>query len=110
MRLYETNGRERIYNAAVKSLRLAVLAAVLVLPAGAQTTPGAAPPSSRPASTKQMVLPSHGDMLLGVFYLAAGAGPHSTAFPASNRTSTSRSFFAPAAGTCWPCITAALGE
>src|SRR5579864_1470008 len=79
MRLYETNGRERIYNAAVKSLRLAVLAAVLVLPAGAQTTPGAAPPSSRPASTKQMVLPSHGDMLLGVFYLAAGAGPHPTA-------------------------------
>jgi pimeloyl-ACP methyl ester carboxylesterase len=28
---------------------------------------------------QQMSLPSHGSMLLGVFYLAAGAGPHPTA-------------------------------
>ena len=28
---------------------------------------------------QQMILPSHGSMLLGVFYLAAGAGPHPTA-------------------------------
>jgi acetyl esterase/lipase len=32
-----------------------------------------------PAATEQMVLPSHGSNLLGVFYLAAGAGPHPTA-------------------------------
>lgn len=32
-----------------------------------------------PAQTQQMVLPSHGSMLLGIFYLAAGAGPHPTA-------------------------------
>lgn len=31
------------------------------------------------AATKQMVLPSHGSQLLGIFYLAAGAEPHSTA-------------------------------
>ena len=31
------------------------------------------------ASTRQMIMPSHGSMLLGVFYLAAGAGPHPTA-------------------------------
>ena len=28
---------------------------------------------------QQMILPSHGSNLLGVFYLAAGAGPHPTA-------------------------------
>jgi pimeloyl-ACP methyl ester carboxylesterase len=40
----------------------------------------ATPPSaSVPAATQQMLLPSHGSMLLGVFYLAAGAGPHPTA-------------------------------
>jgi pimeloyl-ACP methyl ester carboxylesterase len=32
-----------------------------------------------PAATQQMVLPSHGSNLLGIFYLAAGAGPHPTA-------------------------------
>lgn len=32
-----------------------------------------------PAATKQMVLPSHRSMLLGIFYLAAGADPHPTA-------------------------------
>ncbi len=31
------------------------------------------------AEFQQMVVPSHGSMLLGVFYLAAGAGPHPTA-------------------------------
>ncbi|MHB8485103.1 MAG: alpha/beta hydrolase family protein [Candidatus Acidiferrales bacterium] len=63
----------------MKILRFVVLAVVLVLPAGAQTGPGATPPASKPASTRQMVLPSHGGMLLGIFYLAAGAGPHPTA-------------------------------
>lgn len=79
MHLCETNWRERVYTPAMKILRFVVLAVVLVLPAGAQSTPGAAPPASKPASTKQMVLPNHGSMLLGVFYLAAGAGPHPTA-------------------------------
>ncbi|HEX6773481.1 MAG TPA: alpha/beta fold hydrolase [Acidobacteriaceae bacterium] len=32
-----------------------------------------------PAETHQMVLPSHGSNLVGVFYLAAGEGPHPTA-------------------------------
>lgn len=35
--------------------------------------------NTKPASTTQMVLPSHGVMLYGVFYLAAGDGPHPTA-------------------------------
>jgi pimeloyl-ACP methyl ester carboxylesterase len=32
-----------------------------------------------PAAMQQMILPSHGSNLLGVFYLAAGEGPHPTA-------------------------------
>jgi pimeloyl-ACP methyl ester carboxylesterase len=36
-------------------------------------------PGHIPASMRQMIIPSHGSMLLGVFYLAAGAGPHPTA-------------------------------
>jgi pimeloyl-ACP methyl ester carboxylesterase len=32
-----------------------------------------------PASTVQMIIPSHGSMLLGIFYLAAGAEEHPTA-------------------------------
>jgi pimeloyl-ACP methyl ester carboxylesterase len=32
-----------------------------------------------PAAMQQIILPSHGSNLLGVFYLAAGAGPHPTA-------------------------------
>lgn len=36
-------------------------------------------PANTPASMQQMILPSHGSDLLGVFYLAAGAGPHPTA-------------------------------
>lgn len=40
----------------------------------------AAPPSAAiSAATQQMALPSHGSTLLGIFYLAAGAGPHPTA-------------------------------
>lgn len=41
-----------------------------------QSSGGAAP---RPAATEQMAISSHGEKLLGVFYLAAGAGPHPTA-------------------------------
>jgi acetyl esterase/lipase len=37
------------------------------------------PPAGVPASTVQMIIPSHGSMLLGIFYLAAGAEEHPTA-------------------------------
>jgi acetyl esterase/lipase len=63
----------------MKFLRFIALAAVLAVPAGAQTIPRRTPAASKPASTKQMVLASHGGMLLGVFYLAASASPHPTA-------------------------------
>jgi acetyl esterase/lipase len=43
---------------------------------GAQTANSKPEP---PASTVQMLLPSHGSTLLGIFYLAAGVGPHPTA-------------------------------
>src|SRR5579872_1458894 len=114
MDLHETNRRERIYNLAMKIVRFIVLVAVIAVATGAQGKPRT-PPAAKPALTKQMVLPSHGGMLLGIFYLAAGAGPHPTAvlfsaFPAMSRILTSRSSFAPTAGMCWPCITAVPGE
>lgn len=61
------------------TLSTAVLLGLLfVAPAAAisQTRETAA---SRPASSIQMALPSHGDLLLGIFYLAAGTGPNPTA-------------------------------
>ena len=61
----------------MKSTATALLIAALVLHVGAQTAPSQ--PSSTPAATRQMVIPSHGSELLGVFYLAAGAQPHPTA-------------------------------
>lgn len=57
-------------------MKVARIFAGLVLfaaPVAAQTQ------GAKPASTVQMVLPSHGDMLFGVLYLAAGAGAHPTA-------------------------------
>jgi pimeloyl-ACP methyl ester carboxylesterase len=36
-------------------------------------------PAHTPASMRQMIIPSHGSRLLGVFYLAAGSGTHPTA-------------------------------
>ncbi len=63
----------------MRLLRFIAIALLLAAPAFAQTKSGAAVAASKRASTKQMVLPSHGDGLLGVFYLAAGAGPHPTA-------------------------------
>lgn len=38
-----------------------------------------APDKAAPPSMVQLSVPSHGERLLGVFYLAAGAGPHPTA-------------------------------
>lgn len=59
----------------MKILFRVVACALFALPLAAQS------PVQKevPAATKQMVLPSHGSDLLGVFYLAAGAGPHPTA-------------------------------
>ncbi len=37
------------------------------------------PDKASPATMVQLAVPSHGEQLLGVFYLAAGAGPHPTA-------------------------------
>jgi pimeloyl-ACP methyl ester carboxylesterase len=48
----------------------------LALPIAAQHA--AAAPDT-PAAFEQMLVPSHGSNLLGVMYLAAGAGPHPTA-------------------------------
>ena len=55
------------------ALSLALLAGS-ALPA--QTPP---PTQSVPPSMSEMLVPSHGSNLLGVFYLAGGAGPHPTA-------------------------------
>jgi uncharacterized protein len=65
----------------MKALQVLVLCAstVFVASALASDTQAAAPSSSTPAAMQQMVLPSHGSNLLGIFYLAAGAGPHPTA-------------------------------
>ncbi|MGH9731498.1 MAG: alpha/beta hydrolase family protein, partial [Candidatus Acidiferrales bacterium] len=62
----------------MKILRFIVIMLALAVTTIAQTKSGT-PTASKPASTQQMVLPSHGSMLLGVFYLAAGEGPHPTA-------------------------------
>src|SRR5690348_8679210 len=48
------------------------------MPARAQVKTNASA-ATKPAATVQMAIPSHGENLLGVFYLAAGAGPHPTA-------------------------------
>lgn len=48
------------------------------MPACAQVKTNASA-AAKPAATEQMAIPSHGENLLGVFYLAAGAGPHPTA-------------------------------
>jgi uncharacterized protein len=61
-----------------RSVTLALLLALLLgarCAARAQARPGTA----KPAATEQMILPSHGVMLYGIFYLAPGAGGHPTA-------------------------------
>lgn len=55
-----------------------VLAITLAKPLAARRARHDAEATVR-ASTQQMIVPSHGSMLLGIFYLAAGAGPHPTA-------------------------------
>jgi pimeloyl-ACP methyl ester carboxylesterase len=62
----------------MKFSSIVLLAIFLAAPAAAKSQARKAA-ASKPASSIQMVLPSHGDMLLGIFYLAGGAGPHPTA-------------------------------
>jgi uncharacterized protein len=64
----------------MKIMRYVVLTLLLATSAGVQCMATAqATPAAKAAATEQMVMPSHGVMLYGIFYLAAGAGPHPTA-------------------------------
>lgn len=58
-------------------IRIAFLFILLMITAVAQSANKAA--DNPTAATKQMLLPSHGSTLLGIFYLAAATGPHPTA-------------------------------
>ena len=62
----------------MKFLRVFTLVLVLGVAAAAQNNTRK-PLANVPASTVQMIIPSHGNMLLGIFYLAAGAQDHPTA-------------------------------
>jgi uncharacterized protein len=63
----------------MKSRHVFALTFLLVLPLAAQSDDSKAVSAKTAASMQQMILPSHDCMLLGVFYLAAGAEPHPTA-------------------------------
>ena len=66
----------------MKALQVLALCAATVLGApgpASETSAVAQTAPNPPAAMQQMILPSHGSNLLGVFYLAAGAGPHPTA-------------------------------
>jgi uncharacterized protein len=65
----------------MKALHAIALCAATALASPGLTSEAwaATPPSATPAAMQQIVLPSHGTNLLGVFYLAAGQGPHPTA-------------------------------
>src|SRR6185437_11429703 len=80
----------RVYTAGMKMhmniSRIVAVLAFFVLPAlcgaasaGAQTKSAGTSSAAKPAATEQMAIPSQGENLLGIFYLAAGAGPHPTA-------------------------------
>lgn len=62
----------------MKNLSYLAFVVLFVLGIGAWPVSSAAGQTAKPASTTQMVLPSHGNLLYGIFYLAAGAGPHPT--------------------------------
>jgi pimeloyl-ACP methyl ester carboxylesterase len=66
----------------MKALHIFALCAAIALDAPGLTSEAwaAAPVAGTvPAAMQQMSIPSHGSTLLGVFYLAAGEGPHPTA-------------------------------
>src|SRR5215469_2348023 len=73
-----TNERRRAYTAAMKSISFIALVGLFAVSA-AWPAPNQTPSAAKPAATQQMVIPSHGAMLYGIFYLAAGTGPHPTA-------------------------------
>jgi len=62
----------------MKSLSTVAAVTLLALSVAGQTA-GTKTATTAPAATRQMVVPSHGSNLLGVFYLAAGTQPHPTA-------------------------------
>ena len=70
-----------LYWRPMKALQaLALCAATFLSVSGFSIDAWAAPSAATaPAAMKQMAIPSHGSTLLGVFYLAAGEGPHPTA-------------------------------
>lgn len=68
-----------IYTAAMKFASAFACTLLLAVSVAAQTIASKTLPDHAPASMKQMSIPSHGSMLLGVLYLAAGAEPHPTA-------------------------------
>jgi uncharacterized protein len=64
----------------MKTTMLAALVLVSITASAPSSQSAAAKETEAPpASTRQMMIPSHGSMLLGIFYLAAGAGLHPTA-------------------------------
>ncbi|HTH53465.1 MAG TPA: alpha/beta fold hydrolase [Edaphobacter sp.] len=64
----------------MRLLSVALLAASISLHAQQNAVAAdPAPDKAVPASMIQLSVPSHGERLLGVFYLAAGPGPHPTA-------------------------------
>ena len=63
----------------MQALTLSLTAACCALLALAPANSPAQSPANPPASMVSLALPSHGADLLGVFYLAAGTGPHPTA-------------------------------
>lgn len=74
-----------VYTFGMKNSRITVVLAFLIaalygaVRGRAHGRASGASPAAKPAATQQMAIPSHGEKLLGVFYLAAGAGPHPTA-------------------------------
>lgn len=62
----------------MKALHIFTLSAAIALGASGPA-PEAWAAAPVPAAMQQMSIPSHGSTLLGVFYLAAGDGPHPTA-------------------------------
>jgi len=63
----------------MRVLTTAILALALSAHAQNAVSTDPAPDKAAPASMVQLSVPSHGENLLGVFYLAAGSGPHPTA-------------------------------
>jgi acetyl esterase/lipase len=63
----------------MKFFHIVVASVLFAAPVGVLAQARGTAAAAKPASTVQMVLPSHGDMLFGIFYLAAGSGPHPTA-------------------------------